>query len=298
MAEAPGAAPTGESSSAVGRARPGGDAPRRAGRNVPVATAVGVTLAALVLVSLYTVVEAFVVLVTLAVVIGVYEVCHVLASRDIVVPVVPLMVGGAAMVVAAYADGTDALSVTLALTVLTVAAARITSPLELPPERLVPDLMVSAFVAVYVPLLAASAVLMAASDDGPDRVVVFILAVVLSDTGGFAAGVRFGKHPLAPSVSPKKSWEGLAGSVVAATIGSAVAVPLLLGAQWWQGALVGLVAVATATAGDLAESLLKRDLGVKDMGRLLPEHGGIMDRLDSLLPTAPVMALVLAAILG
>ncbi len=298
MAEAPGAAPTGESSSAVGRARSGGDAPRRAGRNVPVATAVGVTLAALVLVSLYTVVEAFVVLVTLAVVIGVYEVCHVLASRDIVVPVVPLMVGGAAMVVAAYADGTDALSVTLALTVLTVAAARITSPLELPPERLVPDLMVSAFVAVYVPLLAASAVLMAASEDGPDRVVVFILAVVLSDTGGFAAGVRFGKHPLAPSVSPKKSWEGLAGSVVAATVGSAVAVPLLLGAQWWQGALVGLVAVATATAGDLAESLLKRDLGVKDMGRLLPEHGGIMDRLDSLLPTAPVMALVLAAILG
>jgi phosphatidate cytidylyltransferase len=257
-----------------------------------------VTLAALVLVSLYTVVEAFVVLVTLAVVIGVYEVCHVLASRDIVVPVVPLMVGGAAMVVAAYADGTDALSVTLALTVLTVAAARITSPLKLPPERLVPDLMVSAFVAVYVPLLAASAVLMAASDDGPDRVVVFILAVVLSDTGGFAAGVRFGKHPLAPSVSPKKSWEGLAGSVVAATVGSAVAVPLLLGAQWWQGVLVGLVAVATATAGDLAESLLKRDLGVKDMGRLLPEHGGIMDRLDSLLPTAPVMALVLAAILG
>lgn len=298
MAEAPGAAPTGESSSAERRVRPGGDAPRRAGRNVPVATAVGVTLAALVLVSLYTVVEAFVVLVTLAVVIGVYEVCHVLASRDIVVPVVPLMVGGAAMVVAAYADGTDALSVTLALTVLTVAAARITSPLELPPERLVPDLMVSAFVAVYVPLLAASAVLMAASDDGPDRVVVFILAVVLSDTGGFAAGVRFGKHPLAPSVSPKKSWEGLAGSVVAATVGSAVAVPLLLGAQWWQGALVGLVAVATATAGDLAESLLKRDLGVKDMGRLLPEHGGIMDRLDSLLPTAPVMALVLAAILG
>jgi phosphatidate cytidylyltransferase len=298
MTEAPGAASTGEPSSAAAGVRAGGGTPRRAGRNVPVATAVGVTLAALVLVSLYTVVEAFVVLVALAVVIGVYEVCHVLASRDIVVPVVPLMVGGAAMVVAAYADGTDALSVALALTVLTVVAARITSPLDLPHERLVPDLMVSAFVVVYVPLLAASAVLMAAADDGPDRVVVFILAVVLSDTGGFAAGVRFGKHPMAPSISPKKSWEGLAGSVVAATVGSAVAVPLLLGAQWWQGALVGLVAVATATAGDLAESLLKRDLGVKDMGRLLPEHGGIMDRLDSLLPTAPVMALVLAAILG
>lgn len=296
MAEVSGARPAGEPPSAP--SDPSAGARRRSGRNVPVATAVGVSLAALVLLSLYTVVEAFVALVALAVVIGVYEVCQVLISRQIAVPVVPLTVGGAVMVVAAFADGTDALAVALVLTVLTVAAARILSPLDLPPERLVQDLMVGAFVVVYVPLLAASAVLMAAADDGPDRVVVFILAVVLSDTGGFAAGVRFGKHPMAPSVSPKKSWEGLVGSIVAASVGSAIAVPFLLGAAWWQGALVGLVAVVTATAGDLAESLLKRDLGVKDMGRLLPEHGGLMDRLDSLLPTAPVMALVLAAILG
>ena len=268
---------------------------RRAGRNVPVATAVGGTLAALVLVTVYTVTALFVVLVAVAVVIAVYEVCQVLAGNAIDVPVVPLMVGGAAMVVAAYTDGTDALTVALVLTIVAMAAARLAGPGG---DRLTKDMVVGAFVAVYVPLLAASAVLMVAADDGADRIVVFILAVVLSDTGGFAAGVRFGKHPMAPSVSPKKSWEGLAGSVVAATVGSAVAVPLLLGATWWQGALVGLVAVATATAGDLAESLLKRDLGVKDMGRLLPEHGGIMDRLDSLLPTAPVMALVLAAVAG
>jgi phosphatidate cytidylyltransferase len=208
---------------------------------------------------------------------------------------IPLMAGGAAMVVAAYVDGTDALTAALVLTVAAVAAARLTRPRA---ERLAADLVVGSFVAVYVPVLAASAVLMAAAPDGADRIVVFILAVVLSDTGGFAAGVRFGKHPMAPSVSPKKSWEGLAGSLVAATVGSAIAVPLLLGATWWQGALVGLVAVATATTGDLAESLLKRDLGVKDMGNLLPEHGGIMDRLDSLLPTAPVMALVLSAMIG
>ncbi len=266
---------------------------RRSGRNVPVATAVGVALAAVVLVSLYTVTELFVALVAIAVTLGVYEVCRVLASRDIDVPVVPLLVGGAAMIVAAYVDGTDALTAALVLTIVAMAAARLARPR---PERLTKDVVVGAFVAVYVPLLAASAVLMAAESDGADRVVVFIIAVVLSDTGGFAAGVRFGRHPMAPSVSPKKSWEGLAGSLVAATVGSAIAVPLLLGAAWWQGALVGAVAVATATAGDLAESLLKRDLGVKDMGNLLPEHGGIMDRLDSLLPTAPVMALVLAAI--
>ena len=268
-------------------------AKKRSGRNVPVATGVGVALAALVLLTLYTVTFLFVALVTIAVMIGVFEVCRVLARNDIDVPLVPIVVGGAAMVVAAYVDGTDALTAALVLTVVVVAAARLLSPM---PGRLAKNVVVGTFVAVYVPLLAASAVLMAAADDGADRIVVFILAVVLSDTGGFAAGVRFGKHPMAPTVSPKKSWEGLAGSLVAATVGMAVAVPLLLGAQWWQGALVGVVAVATATAGDLAESLLKRDLGVKDMGNLLPEHGGIMDRLDSLLPTAPVMALVLAAI--
>ncbi|MEO8106130.1 MAG: phosphatidate cytidylyltransferase [Actinomycetes bacterium] len=268
---------------------------RKAGRNVPVATAVGATMAALVLVTLYTATWLFVALVAIAVMVAVYEVCVVLAGRGIAVPAAPLMVGGAAMVVAAYVDGTDALTVALVLTVVAMAAARLGGAAN---DRLGRDMVVGAFVAVYVPLLASAAVLMADADDGANRVVVFILAVVLSDTGGFAAGVRFGRHPMAPSVSPKKSWEGLAGSVVAATVGSAVAVPLLLGAAWWQGALVGLVAVATATAGDLAESLLKRDLGVKDMGRLLPEHGGIMDRLDSLLPTAPVIALVLAAVAG
>ena len=274
---------------------PAAEKKRRAGRNVPVATAVGASMAALVLVTLYTATWLFVALVAIAVMVAVYEVCVVLAGRGIDVPVVPLMVGGAAMVVAAYADGTDALTVAMVLTVVATAAARLAGAAN---DRVGRDMVIGAFVAVYVPLLAAAAVLMADADDGADRVVVFILAVVLSDTGGFAAGVRFGRHPMAPSVSPKKSWEGLAGSLVAATVGSAIAVPLLLGATWWQGALVGLVAVATATAGDLAESLLKRDLGVKDMGRLLPEHGGIMDRLDSLLPTAPVMALVLAAIAG
>jgi phosphatidate cytidylyltransferase len=266
---------------------------RRSGRNVPVATAVGVGLAAVVLLTLYTVTVLFVGLVAVAVMIGVYEVCRVLSGCGIDVPLVPLTVGGAAMIVAAYVDGTDALTAALVLTVVAVAAARLVAPA---PDRVVKDVVVGTFVAVYVPLLAASAVLMAAADDGADRIVVFIIAVALSDTGGFAAGVRFGRHPMAPSVSPKKSWEGVAGSVVAATIGSAIAVPLLLDATWWQGALVGLVAVGTATAGDLAESLLKRDLGVKDMGHLLPEHGGVMDRLDSLLPTAPVIALVLAAI--
>jgi phosphatidate cytidylyltransferase len=165
-------------------------------------------------------------------------------------------------------------------------------------EELFRDLSACIYVVVYLPLLAAFAMVMLSETDGPDRLVVFILAVVLSDTGGYAAGVLFGRHKLAPRVSPAKTWEGFAGSMLFATLGSALSVPLLLGGEWWQGVVVGAVAVVTATVGDLGESLLKRDLGIKDMGHLLPEHGGVMDRLDSLLPTAPVVAVLLAVTVG
>jgi phosphatidate cytidylyltransferase len=135
---------------------------------------------------------------------------------------------------------------------------------------------------------------MLAPPDGSARIITFLIMVVASDTGGYAAGVLFGKHPMAPSISPKKSWEGFSGSVVAAMIGGTLTVWLLLGGQWWQGLLVGAAVAVTATGGDLAESLIKRDLGVKDMGNLLPGHGGVMDRMDSLLPSAVVSCLLLA----
>ncbi|MET0862712.1 MAG: phosphatidate cytidylyltransferase, partial [Nakamurella sp.] len=119
-------------------------------------------------------------------------------------------------------------------------------------------------------------------------ILTFMILVVCSDTGGYVAGVLFGKHPMAPKISPKKSWEGFTGSVAAAMIGGALCVWLLLDDQWWQGLLVGVAVAFIATGGDLSESLIKRDLGVKDMGNLLPGHGGVMDRMDSLLPSAVV----------
>ena len=267
----------------------------RAGRNLPVAVAVGVSLAALVLGTLYTVQEFFVALVVIAVALAAYEVCGALRAQDIQVPVVPLVAGSTVMLIAAYADGPDALTVALSLTLIAVTASRFAMPGT---ESLLRDMAVGGYVVVYLPLLASFAMVMLSEPNGPDRLVVFILAVVLSDTGGYAAGVLFGKHKMAPHVSPKKSWEGLAGSLVFAMLGTALALPLLLSGAWWQGLLLGAVVVATATMGDLAESLLKRDLGIKDMGHLLPEHGGVMDRLDSLLPTAPVVAVLLAATIG
>ncbi|HVQ17713.1 MAG TPA: phosphatidate cytidylyltransferase [Actinomycetes bacterium] len=267
----------------------------RAGRNLPVAIAVGVALAALVLGTLYTVQEFFVALVVLAVVVAAHELCGVLRRRQIHVPLTPLVAGSAVMLISAYADGMDALTVALGLTLAAVAASRFAMPGS---NLLLRDLAVGSYVVVYLPLLASFAMVMLAASDGPDRLVVFILAVALSDTGGYAAGVLFGRHKLAPRVSPAKSWEGLGGSLVMTIVGTAVSVPLLLDGAWWQGALIGAAVVVTATLGDLGESLLKRDLGVKDMGSLLPEHGGVMDRLDSLLPTAPVVALLLAATIG
>jgi len=164
------------------------------------------------------------------------------------------------------------------------------------PQHAVRDVAGGVFVAAYLPFLASFTSLMLAKDDGAQRIFVFILLVVCSDVGGYALGVVAGKHPMAPSISPKKSWEGAAGSVIACVIGGVISVPLTLDGPWWAGAVVGLAVVVAATLGDLTESTIKRDLGVKDMGSILPGHGGLMDRLDSLLLTAPVVWAVLAAV--
>jgi phosphatidate cytidylyltransferase len=262
----------------------------RAGRNLPAAMGVGLGLGVVVIGTLYLWKPSFVVVVVAAGVLGVWELGHAFAEDRVRVPLVPLSVGAAAIVVSAYAGGSEAMLVALTLTVLG-------SMLWRAPENAkgyVRDVTASAFAALYVPFLAGFAALLLRPDDGADRVVVFIVLVVLSDVGGYAAGVLFGKHPMAPTVSPKKSWEGFGGSALFCGAGGAVAVPALLDGVAWQGALIGLAVMVTATLGDLGESMIKRDLGIKDMGRLLPGHGGIMDRLDSLLPAAPVAYLLLA----
>jgi phosphatidate cytidylyltransferase len=210
------------------------------------------------------------------------------------VPILPVVAGGVAMLVSAYAGGPESLIVALTLTLLAIFLWRLPGGAE----GYLRDTTAGTFAAVYAPFLAGSAMLMLRPDDGARRVVVFVVAVVCSDIGGYAVGVLFGRHPMAPTVSPKKSWEGFAGSVVACTAGGAVTVTTLLDGAWWQGVLVGLAVVCTATLGDLGESLIKRDLGIKDMGSLLPGHGGLMDRLDSLLPSAPAVYVLLNAFFG
>jgi phosphatidate cytidylyltransferase len=266
----------------------------RAGRNLPAAVGVGVGLVLLVLVCLYVQRVAFVALATAASAVAVWELSNALASGGIRVPRLPVLVGGAAMTAAAYARGVEGLVTALGLTVLAVLLWRLPED----PAGYLRDAAAGVFVCAYVPFLVGVAVLLLGAEDGADRIVVFILVAVCSDVGGYAAGVFLGRHPMAPTVSPKKSWEGFAGSVLACTLVGAVAAPLLVDAVWWQGALLGLAAACSATLGDLGESMVKRDLGIKDMGSLLPGHGGLMDRLDSLLLTAPVAFFVLTAALG
>ena len=265
----------------------------RAGRNLPAAIGVGLALGAVVLLSLYLWKPAFVGVVVAAIVLAAWELTNAFGSGRIRVPVVPLAVGAAAIIVSAYAGGSEAMVVALALTVFAMMLWR--SPEN--PKGYVRDVTAATFAALYLPFLAGFAVLLLRPDDGPNRVVVFIVLTVLSDVGGYVAGVLFGKHPMAPTVSPKKSWEGFAGSALFCAVGGAVMLPTLLDGEAWQGVVCGLAVMVTATLGDLGESMIKRDIGVKDMGDLLPGHGGLMDRLDSILPTVAVSWFLFAALL-
>ena len=264
--------------------------PSRAGRNLPMAIAVGLGLGIVIVLTLVFFRQGFVVIIAAAVAASVWELRTTLASRGITLAWIPVAAGSIATIALAWPYGHTAQAVGIALTALACLAWRFRGG----PDGYLTDVGVSVFLAVYLGLFASMATLMVAPTDGSARILTFLIVVVCSDTGGYAAGVFFGRHPIAPTISPKKSWEGFTGSVLVAMTGGALSVGLLLHNPWWQGLLLGVVLAVTATGGDLAESLMKRDLGVKDMGTLLPGHGGIMDRLDSLLPSAVVCWMLLA----
>ena len=144
-----------------------------------------------------------------------------------------------------------------------------------------------------MPLLGSFAALMLAEEQGAARLVTFLLVVTMSDTGGLIGGVLFGKHPMAPMISPKKSWEGFAGSMVFGVAAGTLMAFFVLDVPFWVGIIIGVSLVVVGTCGDLIESMVKRDIGIKDMSSFLPGHGGVMDRLDSLLVAAPVAWLIM-----
>jgi len=269
---------------------PSGTKPSRAGRNLPKAIGVGLTLGAVVIASLVFRKEAFLGVVIVAACFGVWELRSGLAQGKINVPLVPSMVGAITMLVASFVGGGQALTVTFGLTCISLLLWRMADGLH----DAIRDIAGGIFVAAYVPFLASFSILLLRAPDGAQRVFVFLIVAICSDIGGYAVGVVAGKHPMAPSISPKKSWEGAAGSALACVIGGIATVILILDGTWWAGAIIGLALALSATVGDLTESTIKRDLGIKDLGSVLPGHGGFMDRIDSLLLSAPLAWALLA----
>jgi phosphatidate cytidylyltransferase len=257
----------------------------RAGRDLVAAITVGVVLGAVILTSLLIERHFFIGVLGVAAAVGTWELAGALRrGAGIAVPLPVLLVGGQAMVWLAWPFGLAAMAVAFAGTALAVLLWRMRSGAE----NYLRDVSAGVFTAAYVPLLCSFATLMTVAPDGTGRILTFMICVVASDVGGYTAGVLAGKHPMAPTISPKKSWEGFAGSLVSGMVAGALSVTFLLDGHWWAGALTGALLVVCATLGDLIESMIKRDIGIKDMGNLLPGHGGLMDRLDSLLPTALV----------
>ncbi|WP_230208097.1 phosphatidate cytidylyltransferase [Microlunatus sp. Gsoil 973] len=292
--------------------RPGGDLPiwstdrppvdyGRVGRDLRAAIITGVLLGGAIVASLIFFKFGFILIMAALLVLATVELGHNFARRNIKVAAVPVAVGtGLAVIVPYLAEyipsldgnglGRNAVLVgLLALTSIAALAWRMRGG----SQGFLVDASASLFLIAYVPLLGSFASLLLAGDRGIARVVTFILVVVCSDLGGYVAGVLFGRHPMAPVISPKKSWEGFVGSMVFATAAAVLMAVLGLKVDWWVGLVLGPLLVLVATVGDLVESLIKRDLGIKDMSSFLPGHGGVMDRLDSLLLAAPMAWLIM-----
>ena len=262
--------------------------PSRAGRNLPAAIAVGVILLGSLMVGLLFLPVAIVAIAVAFAVVGSWEVGRALEVRGIKVPRIPVLAGAVAVPVAAYSGGMEALSFALVATAVVILLWRSLDTAE----DAVRSTLAGIFVVLWVPFLLSFALLLLREPEGQIRVAVLLLLVVSNDTFGYLVGVFFGKHPMAPKISPKKSWEGFGGSAAGAMVIGVLTSVLFLNQPWWFGVLLAVATVAAATAGDFSESMVKRELGVKDMSNLLPGHGGVMDRLDSVVFASPVVFLL------
>ncbi|MFC7373930.1 phosphatidate cytidylyltransferase [Brachybacterium sp. GCM10030267] len=267
---------------------------RGAGRDLPAAILVGLGLGAALLASLFVVPQAFPVLVAVTMVLAVLELTRALAQGGLRVAAVPLLVGVIGMVVSTVVFEVEGLLVSTAVAVCVLIVWRASESMGLTALR---DVAGGVFALAWVSFLGCFTLLLFGLDQGPLLVLLAVLGPVGNDVGGYVSGVLFGSHPMAPGISPKKSWEGFAGSLILGTAAVTAVGSFGLGLPWWTGVILGVVLVIVSTCGDLAESLLKRDLGIKDMGHLLPGHGGVLDRVDSVLLAAPTTYVMLEVLL-
>jgi phosphatidate cytidylyltransferase len=259
----------------------------RAGRNLPAAIAVGVVLGAMAIGILLFKPEAWLVVLAIAIPVATHEVTRRLQEAGYEIPLVALLIGGQAILWLTWPfHAAGALMGYGATIVVCMVWRLIGKGLSDPPVNYLRDISATVLLATWIPLFATFSALLIFQDHGGERVFSVIATVVFADIGGYTAGVLFGKHPMVPAISPKKSWEGFGGSLLFGITASVLSVTFLLNQPPWVGVPLGLLLVITGVFGDLVESQVKRDLGIKDMGSLLPGHGGSMDRIDAMLPAA------------
>ncbi|MEO6792297.1 MAG: phosphatidate cytidylyltransferase [Mycobacterium sp.] len=271
----------------------------RAGRNLPAAIVVGLLLAGLMVATLLLAPRLWLLILAVSTPIATHEVTRRLREAGYDVPFIPLALGGQAMIWLSWPFGPVGVLGAFGGTVVLCMVWRLVDQgLNHTPVNYLRDMSVTVLIAVWVPLFMSFGALLIYPDpqEGAGRVLCMLVTVVCSDIGGYAVGVLYGRHPMVPAISPKKSWEGFGGSLVLGIAGAVVAVTLFLDEPVWTGVPLGLLLVLTGILGDLVESQIKRDLGIKDMGSSLPGHGGLMDRLDALLPAAAISWIVWAVL--
>ena len=262
---------------------------KRAGRNLGSSILVSAAIVLLVFGTLAIHPAIFALLVALALMIAIRELNHVYRTGGVIIPDWLVIVSVPITIVAAWYGNISLLAVAMAFVTTNVMVIL----MFLDPKDFVKRSTAAVFAIFYIPFLGGFLVLLAHHESALARIFTLVVLTSCNDTFAYLFGVLFGRHYLAPHISPKKTWEGLIGSVLATTIGASLVFHYSLHRHWWLGAILGLMAVATATCGDLIESAMKRDLHVKDMSNFLPGHGGILDRFDSILFTAPTVWAVL-----
>ncbi|WP_240665742.1 phosphatidate cytidylyltransferase [Agromyces sp. LHK192] len=274
----------------------------RTGRNLILAILIGVAFGAALLLSLLVVKQLFMLFAVVVAAFATGELVQALRKGDIRVPIVPSVAAAVIAVPVSYFFGAAGQVIAVLGGIVLVTLWRLASSgrhrdARQPGRGLGLDLAAGAFVQGYVTFLATFTVVLTAADGGEWWTLAFIVTAVAADTGAYAFGLMFGKHPMAPVISPKKTWEGFAGAAGTSLVAGVLLALFMLDQPWWFGLLFGAAILASATIGDLIESLIKRDLGIKDMSSWLPGHGGFLDRLDSILPSAAV-AFVAFSIFG
>lgn len=250
----------------------------KAGRNLPAAIGVGVVLGALVVIGLFYVPWLLVALAAAAAGVGTWEVVNGLNhKRGMGIPLPPAVLIAVVLPFLAYIGGGQWLIFAVVASILFLIACRLFGS----KDGMIMSVMGSIFAVSWVPFMLALAMLLFRDEGGPGKIFMILIMAIGNDTWGYIAGVLWGKHPMAPKISPKKTWEGFAGSMVGSIIVGVIA-SLVIGEPWWFGVILAVFLVATATTGDLSESMVKREIGIKDMSNILPGHGGVMDRLDSI----------------